>query len=112
MKLVTRLLVNIISLLAVSYLLPGFRIRDLKTAVIAAIVIGLVNTFIRPLVKIITLPLSILTLGLFSLIVNVLMLMLAAALTPGFQINGFLTAVIASILLSLISSFLNALIKD
>lgn len=112
MKLISRLLINIIALLVVSYIVPGFIIKDLKTAVIAAVVIGLINTFVKPILKLITLPLTILTLGIFSIILNVLMLMLAASLTPGFHIDGFITALIASIVLSLVSSFLQMLTKD
>ena len=111
MKLITNLLINTLALLIVSYLLPGFKVDSLTSAVIASVVIGLVNTFLKPILKIITLPLTILTLGLFSFILNVLLLMLASNLTPGFHIDGFLTAALASILLSLISSFLNSLSK-
>jgi len=112
MKLITRLLINILSLLIVSYIIPGFDITNLTTAAVAAVVIGIVNTFIKPILLIITLPITIITFGIFALILNVLMLMLAAAITPGFHIDGFFTALLASILLSLVSSFLNALLRD
>lgn len=109
MKLFTRLLVNTLALLVVSYLVPGFIIADLKTAIIAAVVIGTINSFIKPILAIITLPLTIITFGIFAFILNVLMLMLAAGITPGFHIEGFFTAAIAGILLSIVSSFLNLL---
>ncbi len=111
MKILSCLLVNVLALLIVSHIVPGFIIRDFRTAVIAAIIIGLVNTFIKPIFTLITLPLTILTFGFFSFILNVLMLMLAASLTPGFHIAGFFTAIIASICLSLTSSFLYSLTK-
>lgn len=112
MKLITRLLVNVVALLIVSYVVPGFVIDDLSTALIAAVIIGSLNTFIKPILTIITLPLTLLTFGIFAFILNVLMLQLAAAITPGFHISGFLTAVIASILLSLVSSFLHMLARE
>jgi len=111
MRIITKFLINVVSLLVVGYLVPGFEIKDFKTAVIAALVIGIINTFIKPLLKIITFPITVLTLGIFSVILNVLLLMLAASITPGFHIDGFFTALIASIILSLISSLLNALTK-
>lgn len=108
-SLVARLLINVLSLLVVEYLVPGFVLADLKAALIAAIVIGVVNTYIRPILQIIALPITIITFGLAAFLVNVFMLMFAAAVVPGFNIDGFLTAAIASILLSVVSWFLHKL---
>jgi len=107
MKLVVGLVINTVALLVVQFIIPGFFISDLTTAIVAAIVIGVINTFIRPIVQIIALPLSLLTLGIAAFVVNVLLLMLAAAIVPGFEIDGFLTAAISSIVLSLVSTFLH-----
>jgi putative membrane protein len=111
MGLIIGIIVNTLALLAVSYIIPGFEIDDLQTAVVAAIVIGVINTFIRPIVQLIALPISLMTLGVFAFIINVLLLMLAAHLVPGFAINGFLTAILASIVLGLVSTFLHKLAR-
>lgn len=111
MGLILGLIVNVLALLVVSYIIPGFQIADLQTAVIAAVVIGVINTFIKPVVQLVALPISLLTLGIFAFVINVLLLMLAAQLVPGFAIDGFLTAVLASIVLALVSAFLHKLAK-
>lgn len=108
-SLIARLLINVLALLVVEYIVPGFVLGDLKTAVIAAIVIGVINTYIRPILQIIALPITVITFGLGAFLVNVLMLLFAAAIVPGFEIKDFLTAVVASILLTLVSWFLHKL---
>lgn len=106
MKLLGYLIINILALVVTSFLVPGFTVTNLTAALIAAVVIGTINTFIKPIIKLITLPINFLTLGLFGLIINVLLLMAAAAITPGFEIDGFITAIFGSIVLSLVSAFL------
>lgn len=112
MKLFGQLIINTLALLITAYLVPGFHVDNLSAAIVAAIVIGIINTFIKPVLQIISLPITILSLGIFALILNVLLLMLAAAITPGFEIDGFLVALFGSFVLSLISAFLNMLTKD
>jgi putative membrane protein len=85
----------------------GFRIRDFMTALIAALILGLINSTVRPVLKLLTFPLTILTLGLSSLAINVLCLMLVAWYVPGFQINGILPAILGSIILSIVSTILH-----
>ena len=109
MKFLVRLVINILTLMIVASLLPGVVVADWWAALVAAVVIGVINTFLKPIILLLTLPLSIVTLGLFALLVNVLLLMLAAYLVPGFTIDGLLTALLASILISLVSSFLGKL---
>ncbi len=109
MKLLGSIVVNAASLLITAYLIPGFIIQDLKTALIAAVVIGIINTFIKPVLKIITLPITFITLGLFALVLNVFLLWGAAYITPGFTLEGLLPAILGSIVLSLVSSFLGLL---
>lgn len=106
-ELVGKLVVNVVALLVVEAIVPGFELLDLQSAVIAAIVIGVVNMFLRPIAQFIALPLSILTLGIAAFVVNVLLLMLSAAIVPGFEINGFLTAALASIILAVVNAFLH-----
>jgi putative membrane protein len=112
MQLVGQLLINVVALLVVAYIIPGFVLVNLKAAIVAAIVIGVVNTFIRPILQIIALPISILTLGIAAFFVNVFLLWGVSYVVPGFAIDGFLTATIASIVLSLTSAFLHKLAKS
>ena len=85
----------------VSWIVPGIEVDNFISALFVCIILALVNTFIKPLIQIIALPVTILTLGLFSLVINALMLMLAGWIAPGFEVEGFLSALIGSILLSL-----------
>ena len=103
-------LLSALSLLIVAWLVPGIEISGFGTALVAAIVIGLVNATVGFVLKVITLPLTILTLGLFLLVINALMLKLAAAVVPGFRVNGCLPALIGAVLLSLVSMALRYVI--
>lgn len=100
-------LVTTVSLLIISRLNIGIEVEDFSKALIAALVIGLINAFLGPIVRFIAFPLTILTLGLFALVVNALLFGLAAYLVQGFKLrNGFWSALIGSILLSLINAVL------
>src|SRR3989344_5970971 len=109
MLLIVRLAINVFALLIVAYLVPGFRLTSLWSAVVAAVVIGVVNTFIKPILQLIALPISVLTFGLFAFLINVFLLWGTSKIVPGFEIGGFTTAIIASILLSLVSWLLHRL---
>ena len=98
------------SLAIVAFLFPGIELRGLGPALIAPIVIGLVNATVGFILKIITLPISILSLGLFFLVINALMLQLAASLVPGFYVAGFWSAFFGAIVLSIVSMILRSLI--
>jgi putative membrane protein len=104
-------LVSAISLLIVAYLLPGFHVDGFKTALIAALVIGLVNGTLGFVLKLLTLPLTIVTLGFFWLVVNAAMLLLAAKLVTGFRIDGFWWALFGSIILSLVNWLLKGIVE-
>jgi len=112
----TRMLVNwllsALSLVIVAHVIRGFQISGFVAALIAAIVIGFVNGTLGFVLKIITFPLSIVTLGLFWLVINALMLKVAAAFVPGFRIVGFLPAFFGAIVLSLVNMLLRALVGD
>lgn len=112
MKLIGRLLINIVALLVVAYLVPGFILQDLTATVVAAIVIGIVNTLIKPILQLIALPISIMTFGIAAFLINVALLWFASKLVPGFEIASFTTAIIASIVLSLVSWFLHRLASE
>ena len=106
----TRLLINwlisAVSLVIVANVIQGFQLSGFGAALIAAIVIGFVNGTIGFVLKLITFPLSIITLGLFWFVINALMLKLAAALVPGFRIDGFVPAFLGAIVLSLVNMVL------
>jgi putative membrane protein len=113
MRLLLNWLLSALSLLIVSHLVPGFHVRGFTAALIAALVIGLVNATIGLLLKIITFPLAFLTLGLFWLVINALMLMFASAiLSPNFVVSGFWPAFLGAIVLSLVNMLLKALARD
>ena len=96
-------LLSALSLVIVAHVVPGFRISGFAAALIAAIVVGFVNGTLGALLKIITFPLSVITLGIFWIVINALMLKLAAAFVPGFQIDGFMPAFFGAIVLSLVN---------
>ncbi|MFC1625431.1 phage holin family protein [Patescibacteria group bacterium] len=112
MRLIIRLAINVFALLVVEYLVPGFILRDYWTAIVAAVVIGVVNTFIKPVLQVVALPISILTFGIFAFLINVLLLWGTSMFVPGFEIASFETAIIASIVLSLVSWFLHKLASN
>jgi putative membrane protein len=98
------------SLLIVAFLFPGIEVSGLGTALVAPVAIGLINATLGIVLKIITLPLTMITLGLFWLIINALMLQLAAALVPGFYVAGFVSAFFGAIVLSIISMLFRSLV--
>jgi putative membrane protein len=101
MRLLLHWILSALVLLLISHLVPGFIVTSFTVALIAALVIGLVNATVGTLLRIVSFPITILTLGLFLLIINALMLKLAAALSPGFQIIGFLPAIEGAIVLAI-----------
>jgi len=104
MRLLLNWLLSALALLIVSHVVPGFYVNGYKEALIAAIVIGLINATLGLLLKLVTLPLTLLTLGVFWWVVNALMLMLASKLlAPNFMVSGFLAAFLGAIVLSLIN---------
>jgi putative membrane protein len=104
-------LLSALSLLIVAYVVKGFDISGFGSALIAAVVIGLVNGTIGFFLKVVTFPLTLLTLGLFWWVINALMLKLAAAVVPGFKISGFLPALIGALVLSVVSLLLRAFLQ-
>jgi putative membrane protein len=96
-------LLSTVALLIVTRIVPGFEISSFWVALIAAVVVGIINATIGLILKILTFPLTIVTIGLFWFVINALMLKLAAGLVPGFQIIGFLPAFLGAIVLSIIN---------
>lgn len=94
--------------LLLSYFLPGVDVSSFLTAILVALVLAVLNALLRPILIILTIPITILTLGLFLLVINALMVLLADALIPGFNVDGFFWAFIFSICLSLVSWLLDS----
>lgn len=107
LRLLIRWVLFALALLFTAWVVPGISFVSFSTALLAAIVMGLVNMFIRPIILLFTLPLNLLTLGLFTLVINALMLWLVSKIVVGFMITGFLAALLGSIVLSIISLFIN-----
>lgn len=103
-------ILNAVALLAVAFVLPGIVIATFWSAMLAAVVLGLLNTLVKPLLILLTLPITVVTLGLFLLVLNALMFWLAGSLFKGFQVEGFWWAVAGAVLYSLISSLFSMLI--
>ncbi|MDD2541352.1 MAG: phage holin family protein [Desulfuromonadaceae bacterium] len=108
-KLVLRWALNSCALFLVMRLIPGIQIDRFQDLLLATLVIGLLNVFLRPIIILLTLPVTLLTLGLFTLVINGLIFYLAANLVPGFHLAGFGAAFIAAVLFSLFSFILNML---
>ena len=112
MKLIMRLAINVFALFVVEYLVPGFTLTSLWAAVVAAVAIGVVNTFIKPIIQLIALPFTIITFGIVAFLINVALLWFTSKFVPGFMIDNFTTAIIASIVLSLVSWFLHKMASE
>jgi len=111
MSIIISLIVNAIAVFVTGYILPGIHIENFLTAVIIAVVLGVLNSFVKPILTILTLPITIVTLGLFVLVINALLVMLATLIVPGFHVDSFWWALAFAIILSLVSSVLNNLVK-
>ena len=105
-------ILNAVALLVVAYVLPGIVVASFGSAMLAALVLGLINSLVKPFLILLTLPITIITLGLFLLVLNALMFWFAGSVLKGFQVNGFWWAVGGAILYSLISGFLSNLINN
>jgi len=104
-------LLNAIALYIVSLIVPGVSLTNFTSAMLAVVVISLVNILVKPILFLLTLPVTIITLGLFTFVLNALMLMIAGAATPGFRVDGFVPAFLGSLLLSFVSTLLQSVVK-
>jgi putative membrane protein len=112
LRLLLHWILSAIALLVVSYIVPGFHVHGIAPALIAAVVIGLLNATVGLFLKIVTFPLTILTLGLFLLVVNALMILLASAVVRGFHVDGWLPAFLGAIVLALLGMVIRAIVKE
>lgn len=103
MEILLKWVLYAVALLLIAWIVPGITLAGFNTALLAAVVIGLINVVIKPILILLTLPINILTLGLFTLVINALMFLLASKLVPGFQIIGFWSAFIGAFILSILS---------
>ena len=110
MRLLLLWILNALALLAVTWLMPSIAIANFGSALFAALVLGLVNTLVRPVLTLLTLPLTVLTLGVFYLVLNGLLFWLASALIPGFAVSGFGSALFGALLYGVIAWALAALV--
>lgn len=112
MRFLARLFLNGIALIVASWFVPGLTITGPGPALIAGIALGLVNAVVRPILIVLTLPFTLVTLGLFLFVVNAICLALAAWLVPGFEVNGFLAALGGALIVSIVSWILNRALVD
>ena len=108
--LLIRWLILTVAILVTSYVLDGIKVASFLSAFGAAAVLGILNAFFRPILIILTLPLNIVTLGLFTFLINAMLLKMVTGVIPGFEVHGFWTAVFGSLLISIVSWLLNSLI--
>lgn len=106
MNIILRIVISAIVAFALSYVLSGVHIQSFVTALILAIVLGLLNLIVKPILIILTLPITLFTFGLFLFVINALIILLAAKFVNGFRVDGFWWAMLFSLLLSLLTSFL------
>ncbi len=112
MYLLLRWLLSALTLLLVAYLVPGFIVANIYAALIAALILGFVNAIIRPILLLLTLPITLLSLGLFTFVINALMLWIVSTIVKGFDIESFGTALLAAVILWLVGFVTNALLES
>ena len=103
-------LIYAVAIVITAYLLPGVRLSGFFAALVTALVLGLINTFIKPLLLLLTLPLNILTLGLLTFVINALLILLTSAIVPGFVVTGFWWALGFSLVLSIMNYALSSIV--
>lgn len=109
MNFLLRLLVTALAAMLTAYVLPGVRIKDFITALVLALVLAILNMLVKPVLVILTLPATILTLGLFLLVINAIIILLASKLVSGFKVDGFFWALIFSLVLTIVSGIMHSL---
>jgi len=112
MRFLLRVLLNAVAVVVAAWVVPGVVISGPAAAIVAGLLLGVVNALVRPVLLLLTLPFTLLTLGLFIFVVNAICFALTAALVPGFRVSGFFAALVGSIVVSLVSWILAALLAD
>lgn len=109
---IIRWLLAALAIVIISYILPGISVATFWTAIIVALILGIINAILKPILVILTLPINILTLGLFTFVINALLVMLTATIVKGFTIENFWTAVLFSVILSLFNFLMSKMAKE
>lgn len=112
MELILVWILNAVALLVVAYVLPGITVASFGSALIAALVLGLLNTLVKPVLILLTLPITIVTLGLFLLVLNALVFWFVGSVLKGFQVNGFWWALLGAFVYSVVSGLLSRLLTQ
>ena len=112
MKLIIKLLLNALAVIILAYLLPGVGVDSMVTAIIVAIVLSVLNFLVKPILIVLTLPITLVTLGLFLLVINAIIILIAAHFIPGFEVTNIWWAIIFSLLLSFLQSVLHSILKE
>lgn len=112
MQILVALVLNALALMVTAYIVPGFKVADFTTALLAGIVLGVVNTFVRPVLSYLTKPINNITLGLFAFVVNAVVLFIVSYIVPGFTVDGWVTAILGAIVLAIVATVLSSLLKD
>ncbi|NDA62397.1 MAG: phage holin family protein [Chitinophagia bacterium] len=108
-RFIVKTLSTAVAVLVAAYILKGVQVRDVQTALLVALVLGLLNSFIRPILILLTIPFTILTLGLFLIVINYFIIRITTQLVPGFAVAGWLSALLFSIVVSILSSIIEAI---
>ena len=107
MYLILKWILFALAVMFTAWIVPGISVASFASALLVVVILALINIFIKPLLIFITLPINFLTLGLFTFVVNALLLMLAGYVAPGFQVNGFISALLGSLVMSLVGVAIN-----
>ena len=107
LNLLIRWVLFALAIIFVGWLVPGITVENFISAMLVCVILALINTFVKPLLQFISLPINIITLGLFTFVINALLLWLAGYITPGFEVDGFLSALLGSIILAILSIGIN-----
>lgn len=111
MRLLIRFLLNAVAVYITAYFLQGVHVNDFTTALVVALLLGVINVTIKPLLFLLTLPITVLTLGLFTFVINACMILLVDWILPSFRVDGFWWALLFSLVLSIVSSLLHKIIE-
>lgn len=112
MQLLIALVLNAVALIATTYVVPGVKVDNFTTALLAAVVLGVVNTFVKPVLSYLSAPVTTVTLGLFTFVINAVVLMLVSAIVPGLMIDGLVAAILGAVVLSVVSTVLASVLTD
>lgn len=111
MNIIFHWIISAVAIMIAAYILPGVSIAGIITALVLAVILGAINAFIRPVLIILTLPINIVSLGLFTLVINASLVLFASYIVPGFSVDGFWWAMLYAVVLWLINSFFHSLAK-